>query len=207
MSAADVEVDVDVDVDVVVDGDGDGDGDVNGPSPPPSPFTSPSTTTSTITSTPESQAGHAGRERPPSVAPALGLPGEVVVEATGAGAPLLHEAAVRMRNAASFTRCAAMPATVLGTIRSYRMSKSAKIAFSLDARLLDRVERVRARTGESRSALIARALVAVTEEEARRQDILQYVEAYRRQPETPAEVTMARASARRTLERLPWDGS
>jgi metal-responsive CopG/Arc/MetJ family transcriptional regulator len=90
---------------------------------------------------------------------------------------------------------------------SYRMSKSAKIAFSLDARLLDRVERVRARSGESRSALIARALVALTEEQARGADIQRYVEAYRQHPETTEDVTASRASARRTLRRLPWNGS
>jgi hypothetical protein len=91
-------------------------------------------------------------------------------------------------------------------INSYLMSKSAKIAFSLDPRLLDRVERVRARTGESRSALIARALVAVTEEEARGVAVQRYVEAYRQHPEMPEDVAPARASARRTLRRLPWDG-
>jgi metal-responsive CopG/Arc/MetJ family transcriptional regulator len=86
------------------------------------------------------------------------------------------------------------------------MSKSAKVAFSLDERLLDRVERVRARTGESRSALIARALVAVTEEDARGADVRRYVEAYRENPETEDDVERARASARGTLRRLPWEG-
>jgi predicted transcriptional regulator len=91
-------------------------------------------------------------------------------------------------------------------IGSYRMAKSAKIAFSLDERLLDRVERIRARTGESRSALIARALAAMTEEDARGADVRRYVEAYRELPETGEEVARARESAKRTLTRLPWDG-
>lgn len=82
-----------------------------------------------------------------------------------------------------------------GMIDSYRMSKSAKIAFSLHPRLLDRVERVGARTGESRRAFIARALVAVTEEEARAADVQRYVEAYRQHPETPEDV-LRRARAR-----------
>jgi metal-responsive CopG/Arc/MetJ family transcriptional regulator len=87
------------------------------------------------------------------------------------------------------------------------MSKSAKIAFSLDERLLDRVERIRARTGESRSALIARALTAVTEQDARAADVRRYVEAYRERPETEEDEARARESARRTLKRLPWGGS
>jgi metal-responsive CopG/Arc/MetJ family transcriptional regulator len=92
-------------------------------------------------------------------------------------------------------------------INSYRMSKSAKIAFSLDERLLDRVERMRARTGESRSALIARALAAVTEDDVRGADVRRYVEAYRDHPETADDEAAARKSARRTLKRLPWDDS
>jgi hypothetical protein len=87
------------------------------------------------------------------------------------------------------------------------MSKSAKVAFSLDERLLDRVERIRARTGESRSALIARALAAVTEQDARAVEVRRYVEAYREQPETEDDEARARESARRTLKRLPWEGS
>jgi metal-responsive CopG/Arc/MetJ family transcriptional regulator len=85
------------------------------------------------------------------------------------------------------------------------MGKAAKVAFSLEQDLLDQVERIRARTGESRSALIARALAAVTKEDARRVQVERYVEAYREHPETDEEVTSARAAARRALSRLPWE--
>ena len=85
------------------------------------------------------------------------------------------------------------------------MTRAAKVAFSLEQELLDEVERIRARTGESRSALIARALAALTKEDARRERIARYVEAYREQPEGEAEVEAARTAARRALRRLRWD--
>jgi len=85
------------------------------------------------------------------------------------------------------------------------MGKSAKVAFSLDAALLERIERIRARTGESRSALIARALTAVTQEDVRSAAVRRYVEAYREQPETREDEARARRAARHTLKHLPWD--
>ncbi len=90
-------------------------------------------------------------------------------------------------------------------IVSYQMPGSAKVAFSLDPALLERVERIRARTGESRSALIARALMLVAKQEARQEKIARYVQAYREQPETSEDEARARHVARRTLARLRWD--
>jgi hypothetical protein len=86
------------------------------------------------------------------------------------------------------------------------MTTSAKIAFSVDRRLLDRVERIRATTGESRSAVIARALVLITKTETRDEQIRRYVAAYRDHPESSDDEQMTRKSARRTLARLPWEG-
>lgn len=85
------------------------------------------------------------------------------------------------------------------------MSRAAKIACSIDAALLERVESIRARTGESRSALISRALLALTSESARARAVVRYVQAYREHPETLEEVRAARASARRALSRLDWE--
>jgi len=85
------------------------------------------------------------------------------------------------------------------------MSRTAKVAVSLDAKLLERVERVRERTGESRSALVSRALRQLTGDEEHARRVREYVHAYRDTPETPAEVAAARASARRSLSALPWD--
>ena len=84
------------------------------------------------------------------------------------------------------------------------MSKAAKIAIRLDPRLLARIEHTRARTGESRSALVSRALALLSQEEERQAKTARYVLAYRDYPETTTEVDAARAAARRTLALLPW---
>jgi metal-responsive CopG/Arc/MetJ family transcriptional regulator len=85
------------------------------------------------------------------------------------------------------------------------MSTSAKVAFSVDRRLLDRVERIRAKTGESRSAVIARALALVTKAAARDEQIGRYVAAYREQPESADDEQVARRTARRSLTHLSWE--
>jgi metal-responsive CopG/Arc/MetJ family transcriptional regulator len=85
------------------------------------------------------------------------------------------------------------------------MANAAKIACSIDADLLQRVEAVRARTGESRSAFIGRALLALTAEAARASAVKRYVEAYRDHPEGPANLVAARKSARRALSRIAWE--
>jgi metal-responsive CopG/Arc/MetJ family transcriptional regulator len=82
------------------------------------------------------------------------------------------------------------------------MAKSAKVAFSIDQRLLERVERIRARTGESRSAVIARALALVTDAEANAERVRRYEAAYREQPETDGDEQTARVLAKRALKRM-----
>lgn len=85
------------------------------------------------------------------------------------------------------------------------MSSVAKVACSIDARLFARVESVRRKTGESRSAFISRALRLLTAESARAQAALRYVEAYRQHPESSDDIRAARKSARRALSRLTWE--
>jgi|HubBroStandDraft_3_1064219.scaffolds.fasta_scaffold245629_3 hypothetical protein len=85
------------------------------------------------------------------------------------------------------------------------MANAAKIACSIDAELLQRVEAVRARTGESRSAFISRALLALTGESERASAVKRYVDAYRDHPEGPADLVAARQGARRALSRLAWE--
>jgi hypothetical protein len=84
------------------------------------------------------------------------------------------------------------------------MGHAAKIACSIDAELLARVELVRARTRESRSAFISRALLALMDESARVRAVSRYIEAYREHPERADDTRAARSSARRALSRVAW---
>lgn len=83
--------------------------------------------------------------------------------------------------------------------------RATKIACRIDADLLRRVEAVRATTGESRSALISRALLALTASSVRARSVERYVAAYRECPERPADVATARRSARRALAGVAWE--
>ena len=80
----------------------------------------------------------------------------------------------------------------------------AKIAVSIETELLARVERLRAGTGESRSAVVSRALAQLTAEEAKARKVRQYIEAYRKKPETREEIAAADRLAKRALASLEW---
>jgi metal-responsive CopG/Arc/MetJ family transcriptional regulator len=85
------------------------------------------------------------------------------------------------------------------------MPGRAKIAVTLDPGVLARAERLRRRSGESRSALVNRALRALLDSERRADQVKQYLEAYERVPETPAEIAAADELSRKTLRALAWD--
>lgn len=85
------------------------------------------------------------------------------------------------------------------------MVARAKIAISLDPAVLARAERLRRVTGESRSALINRALAALVDAEAHEVRVSQYVDAYKRQPENAKETAVARALAVSALRGVGWD--
>lgn len=85
------------------------------------------------------------------------------------------------------------------------MAKSEKVAITLDGELLDAAERLRRRTHESRSALIARALRRLLAEEDHRRNVERYVEAYREQPESAEDVELARHLAESALSSVAWD--
>jgi metal-responsive CopG/Arc/MetJ family transcriptional regulator len=67
------------------------------------------------------------------------------------------------------------------------VSGVAKIAISLDQDLLLRAEKLCKRTGETRSALVTRALANLLAEEDLQEKIARYVRGYRNvpEPETP----------------------
>jgi metal-responsive CopG/Arc/MetJ family transcriptional regulator len=80
-----------------------------------------------------------------------------------------------------------------------------KIAISLDSALLDQIERLRSSTGETRSAVISRALLKLTNEELHAARKRRYIEAYQELPEDKPSVKTAHKLARAALARLPWD--
>jgi len=86
------------------------------------------------------------------------------------------------------------------------MPKSAsKVAISLDAELLLRAEHLRKSTGESRSALVSRALRRFLQAEDRAQKVRDYVQAYQRTPESIDEARAIGAISHASLKTLPWD--
>lgn len=85
------------------------------------------------------------------------------------------------------------------------MANVEKIAISVDHELLARAERLRSATGESRSALLGRALRLLLRTEAHAREVEQYVSALERMPESASDERRARAEARTSLAALPWD--
>jgi metal-responsive CopG/Arc/MetJ family transcriptional regulator len=84
------------------------------------------------------------------------------------------------------------------------MARTSKVAVTIDTDLLAQAEAVRRRTGESRSAVIARALRELLRAEERARDVRRYIEAYREQPETEDEIAMSHNQPRRAVRELPW---
>ncbi|MBI2923567.1 MAG: ribbon-helix-helix protein, CopG family [Planctomycetes bacterium] len=80
-----------------------------------------------------------------------------------------------------------------------------RVALSLPAALLRRVEALRRITGLTRSGLIREALEGYLRAARRRRRVATYLEGYARRPETRAEIAAARASAARLLASEPWE--
>ena len=79
-----------------------------------------------------------------------------------------------------------------------------RVALSLPAGLLRRVEALRRETGLTRSGLIREALEEYLRSARRERRVAAYREGYARTPETRAEIAAARASAARLLASEPW---
>ncbi|MEW6365055.1 MAG: ribbon-helix-helix protein, CopG family [Acidobacteriota bacterium] len=85
------------------------------------------------------------------------------------------------------------------------MPGSCKLAVSIPADLLASAERRCRRKGESRSALIRRALEALLAGERERYRVRRYVRGYLEQPETGDETAVAHAQAASVLSLEPWE--
>lgn len=85
------------------------------------------------------------------------------------------------------------------------MRTRGKVAVTIARDLLTEIERLRKRSGESRSAVFERALAAYLAATGRSALARRYVEAYRRRPEGKAERRAALARALEALAAEPWD--
>jgi metal-responsive CopG/Arc/MetJ family transcriptional regulator len=85
------------------------------------------------------------------------------------------------------------------------MARSVKIAVTLPSNMARDVEKLRKKTGETRSATVQRALRLLLESADLQQRVRQYVDGYRQLPESDREVAAAEARAREQLARIPWE--
>ena len=84
--------------------------------------------------------------------------------------------------------------------------RAEKVAISLPPELLARVEQWRARTGESRSAVVRRALELLLRRLDHFEAVREYVEAYEVHPETEEDERLG-APTPEELSRDEWDES
>lgn len=85
------------------------------------------------------------------------------------------------------------------------MTTTAKISISLPEDVLERAERERRATGESRSELFRRALEVLFERQRHEAAVRRYVEGYVAEPETEYEVSSAGALSSAVFEEEDWD--
>lgn len=85
------------------------------------------------------------------------------------------------------------------------MPQVEKITISISREILHKIEEMRKETGESRSALIQRAMQKLLKEREKAGRVRRYVEGYRLQPETKEEIEAAELSASELLAREPWE--
>jgi len=84
------------------------------------------------------------------------------------------------------------------------MKRAVKVAISLPADLLHRIDRARRDRKVSRSEYFRQAATNLLESSGD-QDVDRYVRGYSAQPEMPDEVEAARAASARSLAAEPWE--
>lgn len=85
------------------------------------------------------------------------------------------------------------------------MSNAKKIAISLPAELVAKLERIMKKTGETRSAVIRRTIEFALKKEAMDSQVMRYISGYLKYPETDEEKNIVRATALQTLDEEPWE--
>lgn len=79
-----------------------------------------------------------------------------------------------------------------------------KVAISIPQELYRALERERKKNGRSRSSLVQEALRAWLKQQQEARDIRQYIEGYRRMPETRLEIEEAEAMAKDSWPEWEW---
>ena len=85
------------------------------------------------------------------------------------------------------------------------MAKRHKIAISVSSEVYREAEALRKKTGETRSAVYERAVAGLLSERRRKELTQQYLNGYRRRPETRSEIEVAQATALTSLGGERWD--
>ena len=85
------------------------------------------------------------------------------------------------------------------------MGKTVKIAISLPSELLASAERARAARGETRSEFVRQAIEARLARDEQQAAIDQYIEGYRRDPESEDEILIASLLATKAIAQDPWE--
>jgi len=85
------------------------------------------------------------------------------------------------------------------------MGKTRKVAISLPGELMGKMESIRKRTGESRSAFISRAIWQALAEREQKALVARYIEGYQKYPESSEEIALAEDSAIRLLAEESWE--
>ena len=84
-------------------------------------------------------------------------------------------------------------------------SRARKVAISLPAELLERVEDRRRSTGDTRSGFVGRALERYLRDEDGASLVREYVEGYRRTPESAEEVAESESTIGDAFAEDPWE--
>jgi metal-responsive CopG/Arc/MetJ family transcriptional regulator len=90
-------------------------------------------------------------------------------------------------------------------MRPRAAGRSEKIAISLPASFLRRIEELRRQTGETRSAMVRRLIEERLRQQERGARVREYEDGYRKQPETAGEIAAAEAAASALLAEEPWE--
>lgn len=90
-------------------------------------------------------------------------------------------------------------------MRSRNNHRSEKIAISLPVPFFRTLEKLRRKTGESRSALVRRLIEERLGQERKGARVEKYKDGYRKQPETAGEIAVAEATASALLAEEPWE--